>query len=391
MPFDENAPLLEGLVRPGAPRRPAKSSKQRGSILSDVHANRVTVFEEHDIAKAGGLDGEVRRDDIKEDRLKGLETAIKLLQKKNERTAIDQKTLSDRCEYSITASRRMDPDHTVSTTEANFVELKCELMLFSKPSPSTPAKSRPSYDPSTDSPIVCPSLTGAEENTSFASPPVPALQRKLLRMSLQGKGPSGLRSELQFDDFENRTTIAGENSMEYLAEDRSPEGGREGSSSWEDLGASNLESVVFNRKSRNPPPAFAPDVSLGDVSMIEGIYDDATRAGAYLGSQQTGASDITPNVLSEVNSDDHDSEDLISSSTSQTESIAQQNEEAGAALVKAAPPMVDASIQTEIATEDACDAIESVSTMIDAPVQTETETIVTNDVGVQVCQLGEPK
>jgi hypothetical protein len=98
MPFDENAPLLEGLVRPTAPRRPAKSSKQRGSILSNVHANRVTVFEERDIAKAGELDGETRRDDIKEDRMKGLETAIKVLQKKNERTAIDQKTLSDRCE-----------------------------------------------------------------------------------------------------------------------------------------------------------------------------------------------------------------------------------------------------------------------------------------------------
>jgi hypothetical protein len=104
MPFDENAPLLEGLVRPGAPRRPAKSSKQRGSILSNVHANRVTVFEEQNIAKAGELDGEVRRDDIKEDRMKGLETAIKLLQKKNERTAIDQKTLSDRCKSSFIAS-----------------------------------------------------------------------------------------------------------------------------------------------------------------------------------------------------------------------------------------------------------------------------------------------
>jgi hypothetical protein len=283
----------------------------------------------------------------------------------------------------------MDSDHLVSTTEANFVELKCELMLFSKPSPSTPAKSRGTYDLSTESPIVCPSLTGAEENTSFASPPVPALQRKLLRMSMQGKGPSGLRTELQFDDFENESTILGDDSMEFLTEDHSPRGHREGCSSWEDLGPTNLESIVFNRKSRNPAPTFDPDVSLGDVSMIEGIYDDATRAGAYLDSQQTGASDITSNVISEVNSDDHVLEHLILSTTNQTESGDVPTEAAGIKTADAASSMVDASVQTEIATEAACDAIESVSTMVDALIQTELRIIVTNDVGVQIDPKGE--
>lgn len=286
----------------------------------------------------------------------------------------------------------IDSDCLVSTTEANFVELKCELMLFSKPSPSTPAKSRAAYDPSTDSPIVCPSLTGAEENTSFASPPVPALQRKLLRMSMHDKGPSGLRSELQFDDFEHESTIAGDDSMEYLTEEQSLGGGhREGSLSWEDLGPTNLESIVFNRKSRNPAPTFDPDVSLGDVSMIEGIYDDAARAGAYLDLQQTGASDITPNVHSEVDSDDLDSEELISSASIRTESLAQHNEEAKVEPVEAAPSMVDASIQTKIATEVPCDATELASAMIDASIQTETGSIVTSDVGVQVNQLGESR
>jgi hypothetical protein len=103
MPFDENAPLLEGLVRPGAPRRPAKSSKQRGSILSNVHSNRVSVFEEHQTAKAGGLDTEIGGEKIRDDRIHNLETAIKVLQKKGERTAVDQKTLGDRCESSFTA------------------------------------------------------------------------------------------------------------------------------------------------------------------------------------------------------------------------------------------------------------------------------------------------
>jgi hypothetical protein len=104
MPFDENAPLLEGLVRPGAPRRPAKSSKQRGSILSNVHANRVTVFEEHQTAKAEGMDTQMGGEKIRDDRVQNLETAVKVLQKKGERTAIDQKTLSDRCESSFTPS-----------------------------------------------------------------------------------------------------------------------------------------------------------------------------------------------------------------------------------------------------------------------------------------------
>jgi hypothetical protein len=246
MPFDENAPLLEGLVRPGAPRRPAKSSKQRGSILSNVPANRVSVFDKHDDTKAGETDVQMGREKIRDDRIHNLETAMKILQKKGERTAIDQKTLSDRREPTFLDTSCSKADHPVSTTEANFVELKCELMLFSKPSPLTPAKSRPTYDPSNDSPIVCPSLTGAEENTSFASPPVPALQRKLLRMSMQGKGPSGLRSELQFDDFEHESTMLGDDSMGFLTEDRSPGGHREGCSSWEDLGPASLESIVFN-------------------------------------------------------------------------------------------------------------------------------------------------
>jgi hypothetical protein len=101
MPNDENAPLLAGLVRAGAPRRPAKTSKQRGSILSNVQANRVTVFEEHENEKAGELEAQAGKDNIKDDRLKSLETAVRVLQKKNERTAIDQKMLSDRRKHLV--------------------------------------------------------------------------------------------------------------------------------------------------------------------------------------------------------------------------------------------------------------------------------------------------
>ena len=104
MPSDENAPLLEGLLRPGAPRRPAKSSKQRGSILSNVHPNRLTVFEEHETPKPGGRDSQLEGEKIRDDRIQNLETVIKILQKKAERTAIDQKTLSDRRELSFSKS-----------------------------------------------------------------------------------------------------------------------------------------------------------------------------------------------------------------------------------------------------------------------------------------------
>jgi hypothetical protein len=144
-------------------------------------------------------------------------------------------------------------------------------MLSNKPSPSTPIRSRTLHDPITDSPIACPSLTGAEENTSFASPPVPALQRKLLRMSMQGRPTSGLRSEVRFEYFEADNTTLGNDSIEILTEDHLNRGIGEARSSWEDLGLASEEAIVFNRRVPNPPPAFDPDVSLGDVSLIE-IY-----------------------------------------------------------------------------------------------------------------------
>lgn len=110
MPFDENAPLLDGLVRPGAPRRPAKSSKQRGSILSNVHANRVTVFEEYETKRTNETDTHVEMEKVKDDRIRSLETVVKGLQQKNERIVIEQKTLSDRGEFSCASSPHLRPD-----------------------------------------------------------------------------------------------------------------------------------------------------------------------------------------------------------------------------------------------------------------------------------------
>jgi len=260
------------------------------------------------------------------------------------------------------------------------------MMLFPKPSPSTPAKSRPTYDLSTDSPIICPSLTGAEENTSFSSPPVPALQRKLLRMSMQGREPSRLRSELYFDDFEKESTRSGDDSVEYLTEDQSSGG----VASWEDLGPDSLETVVFNKKSRNPPPTFNPDLSFGDVSMIEGIYDDAARAGAYLDSQQTGTSDVTFGAAPEVVGE-HNNLEEPAVQASQTGCAALINEAAGIKTIEIPYTMIDASIQTDRALDVSWYAIQSTSAMMDAAVETGSETIVTCDAGVQVNQSGESR
>jgi hypothetical protein len=148
---------------------------------------------------------------------------------------------------------------------------------------------------------------------------------------------------------------------------------------------------MFNKKTRNPPPTFDPDVSLGDVSMIDGIYDDAARAGAYLDSQQTGTSNITPDPLSVVDGNDLDLKDLKASSTSQTESTALLKEVSRTDTAAAAPSMVDASIQTAIPAQISCDSLESPSAMIDATVQTEIGTIVKCDAGVQVNQMSESR
>lgn len=178
----------------------------------------------------------------------------------------------------------MCSDLLVSKIEANFVELKCEMMLSNKPSPSTPARSRNSPDSFTHSPIVCPSLTGAEENTSFASPPVPALQRKLLRLSMSARPTSGLRNEMRVEDHADESTVFGSDSIEHLEHGRSLRESLNSRSGLENVGDVIGGPFLFNTRIPHRPPSSDADTSLGEISMIEGIYDDATRAGEYLES-----------------------------------------------------------------------------------------------------------
>lgn len=247
------------------------------------------------------------------------------------------------------------------------------------------------YDSSTDSPIICPSLTGAEENTSFASPPVPALQRKLLAMSLQGKGPSKLRSELQFHESEDEDTILDDDSMEVLVEDQFGKGYRESSLSWEDLGPESLESTIFNRKPRNPAPTLDPDVSLGDVSVIEGIYEDAAQAGAYLDSQLTGHINTTPRLAAKSDGGNHDIEILDAFPTSrQDESAAVHHEVSLHETIVPKAIMIDANIQTDFEDKITGEATLSANVMVDAIIQTEVELKSTFDAGIQVTYTGKP-
>jgi len=96
---DENTLLPSRHARDVSARpQPIKSNKQRGSILLGKNPDLFTVFEDKNQLSAGrkAAEEQVGKDGARMDRMKNLEAAVKVLQKKNERTVIDQKTLSDR-------------------------------------------------------------------------------------------------------------------------------------------------------------------------------------------------------------------------------------------------------------------------------------------------------
>lgn len=172
-------------------------------------------------------------------------------------------------------------DRIVSTTEANFVELKYEVFLSNKPSPFTPAKSRALVHTPTSSPAVCPSITGAEENTTFASPPVPALQRRLLESRAGGrpdgevKQKSGLRFERSFSFSDERKGIpVEEDYMETLQDDEE----------FEENTPKGMKDTP--KKVHNPARTSDPEVSLEAVSIIKGIGEDVGRAEEYLANRE---------------------------------------------------------------------------------------------------------
>lgn len=190
-------------------------------------------------------------------------------------------------------------DDKVSTTEANFVELKYEVLLSNKSSPFTPVKLRDLVHSPSSSPAICPSLTGAEENTTFASPPVPAVQRRLLQMSARrtgdasAAGGSRLKNELSFgEDIESMES----EEVEVLQDDHTE------ADMWEKVTARipGLPNAT-SKKHYNPPPVFDPEISLGDVSIIDGIEEDVVRAAEHLSEDKSAATklDVGPDVLAD--------------------------------------------------------------------------------------------
>lgn len=262
------------------------------------------------------------------------------------------------------------------------MELKCELIMSNKTFPSTPARAQSSHDSSIESPLACPSLTGAEENSSFSSPPVPALQRKLLRLCLQGRPSSGLKSEARFEAFADENLETEDDSIEFLREARPSRGYVEGGNGCDGLAEAELQSIVLNKRVSNPPPAFDPDASLGNISMIEDIYDDATRAGAYLDSL-VNVSEATQR------SSAHEMEHLDeSASSSQDKSSAAQSEVTVFEL-EVPRPTSQMVVQTEGESAVVSKDIALSALMFDVTTQTETDVKVFSDVGVQVTQIGE--
>ena len=265
------------------------------------------------------------------------------------------------------------------------MELKCELIMSNKTFPSAPARARSSHDSSIESPLACPSLTGAVENSSFSSPPVPALQRKLLRLSLQGRPRSGLKSEVRFEASADENLETKGDSTEFLKETRLSRGHVEGDTSWNGLADADLESIVFKKRASHPPPAFDPDATLGDISINEDIYEDATRAGAYLDSLENVSEATQKSSPHEMKYLDE------SASSSQDESSAAHPEVTVFELEVSRPTsqMVDADVQTEGESEVVSKDIALSALMVDVTTQTETDVKVFSDVGVQVTQIGE--
>ena len=190
---------------------------------------------------------------------------------------------------------------------------------------------------------------------------------------------------MRFEAFADENLETEDDSIEFLREVRPSGGYVEGGTGCDGLAEAELEPIVFNKRISNPPPAFDPDASLGNISMIEDIYDDATRAGAYLDSL-VNVSEATQR------SSAHEMKHLDeSASSSQDESSAAHPDVTVFELEVPRPTsqMVDADVQPEGESEVVSKDIALSALMVDVTTQTETDVKVFSDVGVQVTQIGK--
>lgn len=109
---------------------------------------------------------------------------------------------------------------------------------------------------------------------------------------------SGLRNEVSFGE-DSMCMAPGD--VEVLQDDHDEAGW------WDRGGRSTVEQGDIGKKRQsNPPPFFDPEMSLGDVSIIEGIEDDVVRAEEYLGERAAAATGIGSKPRAPVIEEDSD-------------------------------------------------------------------------------------
>jgi len=172
-------------------------------------------------------------------------------------------------------------------------------------------------------------------------------------MSIQGRPSSGLRTELRYDSFPDDSTVLDQEAMEIMQDEQCEDQDRD----------MNREPVSSVRKLPNPPPTFDPELSLGDISLIEGISLEAAQAGAYLDEVSTANDFCTSSLVNEATDVEEETSlervDDHASVYSQTE-----------------PPI--ASVP------EACGSSDSTSHMVDATMQTDENLRAYCDMAVQV-------
>ena len=123
------------------------------------------------------------------------------------------------------------------------------------------------------------------------------------------------------------------------------------------------DAVSSARKLSNPPPTFDPELSLGDMSLIEGISLDAAQADAYLDDISTPNDSCTSRLVNETT-----------------------DVEEGTSL-KVADNYTSVSSQSEPSitpVPEACGSSDSTSHMVDAAMQTDENLRAYCDMAVQV-------
>lgn len=198
---------------------------------------------------------------------------------------------------------------------------------------------------------------------------------------MQGRPSSGLRTELRFDNLSDDSTVLEQDAMEIMQDEECENQKHD----------TNRDSIGSARKPLNRPPPFDPELSLGDISLIEGISLDAAQADAYLDDISTPNDSYTSRPVNDTTDVEEETSlarvDNHASVSSQTEPpIASVPEACGSS--DSTSHMVDATMQTDENLRAYCDmAVKSlVPSEFTAPSSLTKTGPTTCDVGTQASQ-----